>query len=76
MPIPLWKVVLSAHEITDAVVAIVARDSVLQHKPHPRPLHLCFERFSVEPGNAFFIGDDRSDAETGAETGSNFPYRD
>lgn len=42
---------------------------VKNHKPHPEPLLLALERLEVLPDEAVYIGDARSDLETGRAAG-------
>lgn len=55
-----------------SVDAIVARETVPEDKPHPRPLLVCLDALGVCPGDAAFVGDDPTDAETAARAGSSF----
>ncbi len=63
---------LSRDGLLDAVDVIVARGTVEEEKPHPRPLRECLAGVGVAPGNAVFIGDERSDATTATTAGSSF----
>lgn len=63
---------LSAHGVRDHVDVIVARGTIPEEKPHPRPLRECLAGVAVAPGNAVFIGDEESDAETAVAAGSSF----
>lgn len=68
--------VLKSHGLYGAVDALVARDTVPEQKPHPRPLEYCIERLNADPGNTVFVGDEQSDAETAVATGSSFLHPD
>jgi HAD superfamily hydrolase (TIGR01509 family) len=56
----------------EAIDVIVARETVQEGKPDPRPLAHCLDVLGTSPGNAAFVGDERSDAETAAATGTSF----
>ena len=55
-----------------SVDTIIARESVPEDKPHPRPLLACVDALGVGPGDTAFVGDDPTDAETAARAGSSF----
>lgn len=63
---------LERHGAYDAVDAIVARGTVEEEKPHPRPLQRCLESLDAMAGNAVFIGDERADTETAVAAGTSF----
>jgi phosphoglycolate phosphatase len=63
---------LSQYRLRDAVDVIVARGTVEEEKPHPRPLYESLASVGVAPGDAVFVGDERSDATTAAAAGSSF----
>jgi phosphoglycolate phosphatase len=67
---------LERHGVLDAVDAIVARGTVEEEKPHPRPLYECLAGIAVAPGNAVFVGDEQSDAETAVAAGTSFLHPD
>lgn len=67
---------LERYGMSTAVDALVGRDSVQEGKPNPRPLRECFARLGADSGNALFVGDERSDAETAVATGSSFLHPD
>ena len=48
---------------------VVSGDSTLQPKPHPAPLLLACERLSISPDTAVYVGDSRSDIESGRAAG-------
>lgn len=58
--------------VLDHVDAVIARDSLAEDKPHPRPLSRCLRGIDIEPGNAVFIGDEQTDAETARRAGTSF----
>ena len=66
------ELALNRHGLLDAVDVSVARGTVEEEKPHPRPLYECLASVAVAPGNAVFVGDARSDAETAVAAGTNF----
>lgn len=67
---------LERYDSLDAVDAIVGRETGTKGKPHPRPLQSCLDRLGAAAGNAVFIGDERTDAETAVATGSSFLHPD
>lgn len=68
------ELVLERFGVRDDVDAIVARETVPEQKPHPKPLEYCFELLDTAPGNAVFIGDEESDLQTARRTGTSFFY--
>ena len=48
---------------------VVSGDSTAQPKPHPAPLLLACERLSIAPDAAVYVGDSRSDIESGRAAG-------
>ncbi len=44
-------------EMRHRFLAIVGREDVLRHKPHPEPLLLCAERMTLEPRRCIYVGD-------------------
>lgn len=56
----------------DAVDAIVSRESTVEQKPRPEPLEKCLRALDVAPGNAVFVGDERSDATAAVRSGTSF----
>lgn len=67
---------LDRYGVLDAVDVIVARGTVEEEKPHPRPLYECLASVGVAPGNAVFVGDERSDAATSVAAGSSYLHPD
>lgn len=63
---------LEIHEVRGIVDVIVARGTVKEEKPHPRPLEECLAGLAVDPGNAVFVGDETSDAETAVAAETSF----
>lgn len=70
------ELALSRFDAIDAVDVIVARETVPQEKPHPRPLEAALAALSVRPGDALFVGDDRGDADTAGAAGASFLHPD
>lgn len=66
------EVALERFGALDAVDAIVSRETTREGKPHPRPLLECLDRLDADPGNAVFVGDERSDAEAAEKAGTSF----
>ena len=48
---------------------VVSGDSAAHPKPHPAPLLLACERLSIAPAAAAYVGDSRSDVESGRAAG-------
>ena len=48
---------------------VVSGDTAMHPKPHPAPLLLACDRLSIEPGAAVYVGDSRSDIESGRAAG-------
>lgn len=67
---------LKLHDVSAAIDALISRGSVQAEKPHPHLLLACLNRLDVEPGNAVYVGDERSDAETAVAAGTSFLHRD
>jgi phosphoglycolate phosphatase len=63
---------LTRHGLADAVDVVVARDTHPGDKPDPEPLADCVERLGGSPGNALFVGDERTDATTAGRAGTSF----
>ena len=63
---------LTRFDAGDAVDCVVARGTVPEEKPDPHPLEHCLGELGVAPGNAVFVGDERSDAETALAAGTSF----
>jgi phosphoglycolate phosphatase len=66
------ELALERYGMKKHVDALVARGTVPEEKPHPRPLLQCLAGVAVAPGNAVFVGDERTDAETAVSAGSSF----
>ena len=56
----------------EAVDAIVGRRSVVEGKPHPRPLVETFGRLDANPGDGVFVGDRDTDAGAAVGAGASF----
>lgn len=67
---------LRAHGVRDAIDAIVGRGTVLEEKPHPRPLTSCLSSLGADAGNSVFVGDDPSDAEAAVAAETSFLHPD
>ena len=75
-----WGIVTNKHAwLTEPLLAeldlrrrahcVVSGDSTAHPKPHPAPLILACDRLSVAPGAAVYVGDSRSDIESGRAAG-------
>ena len=54
--------------------AAVLCEDTERHKPDPEPLFECLRRLSLEPGEAVYVGDARSDLEAARNAGMDFAY--
>lgn len=70
------KRALERHGVLEAVDVVVARGTTDEEKPHPLPLYECLSNVGTSPGNAVFVGDHRSDAETAVAAGTSFLHVD
>ena len=52
----------------------VLADDTDRHKPDPTPLLMCLERLGIEPAEAIYIGDARSDYEAARNAHMAFGY--
>ena len=66
------RAILERHGVGDSFDAIVARDTIPESKPDPRPLEHCVEQLGVELGNVLFVGDEPTDAEAAHRAGTSF----
>jgi phosphoglycolate phosphatase len=67
-------VALETHGLTEAVDAVVGRDSVTGQKPDPEPLLAAIEQLDAAPERTLFVGDSESDEETATAAGTDFRY--
>ena len=65
----LTEPLLEALELHRRAACIVSGDSAAHPKPHPAPLLLACERLSIPPSAAVYVGDSRSDIESGRAAG-------
>ncbi len=65
----LTEPLLEALELHRRAACIVSGDSAAHPKPHPAPLLLACERLSIPPRAAVYVGDSRSDIESGRAAG-------
>ncbi|WIV66024.1 HAD family hydrolase [Natrialbaceae archaeon AArc-T1-2] len=68
------RIALANHDLLESVEAVVGRDSVSNHKPHPEPLLEVVERLEADPGRTLFVGDSIRDEETARRAGTDFEY--
>lgn len=66
------RAILDRHGAGGAFETIVARDTMPAGKPDPRPLLRCLDELGVDPGNALFVGNERTDAEAAHRAGTSF----
>lgn len=55
-----------------AVDVIVARETMDEQKPHPKPLQHCVEALDCRPGETVFVGDDPTDREAASRAGTSY----
>jgi phosphoglycolate phosphatase len=67
-------VALETHDLSEAVHAVVGRDSVATKKPDPEPLLAVVRELDVAPGRALFVGDSERDEVTASRAGTDFRY--
>ena len=65
----LTEPLLAALDLQRRAACIVSGDTASHPKPHPAPLLLACERLSIAPGAAVYVGDSRSDIESGRAAG-------
>ena len=65
----LTEPLLEALGLHRRAACVVSGDSAAHPKPHPAPLLLACERLSIAPGAAVYVGDSRSDVESGRAAG-------
>lgn len=53
--------------------AVLAEDTP-HHKPHPEPILTALKRLGLEPGEALYVGDARSDLEAARNAGVDFGF--
>ena len=65
----LTEPLLDALDLGRRADCVVSGDSTAHPKPHPAPLLLACDRLSIAPGAAVYVGDSRSDIESGRAAG-------
>ena len=65
----LTEPLLEALGLRRRAACVVSGDSAAHPKPHPAPLLLACERLSIAPDAAAYVGDSRSDVESGRAAG-------
>ena len=65
----LTEPLLESLDLRRRAACIVSGDSAPHPKPHPAPLLLACERLSVAPGAVAYVGDSRSDIDSGRAAG-------
>ena len=65
----LTEPLLESLDLRRRAACIVSGDSALHPKPHPAPLLLACERLAIEPRAAAYVGDSRTDIESGRAAG-------
>lgn len=69
-------VALDVHDVAAHVDAVVGRDTVANHKPHPEPLLATIDRVdaTLDPADVVFVGDSERDADTATAAGTAFAW--
>ena len=65
----LTEPLLESLDLRRRAACVVSGDSAEHPKPHPAPLLLACERLSIAPNAAVYVGDARSDIESGRAAG-------
>lgn len=65
----LTEPLLESLDLHRKAACVVSGDTAPHPKPHPAPLLLACERLSVAPSTAVYVGDSRSDIESGRAAG-------
>lgn len=68
------RIALDVHGLDEAVDAVVGRDTVEGMKPSPGPLHAALDGIGVDPADAVFVGDSKSDEQAAAAAGLDFQW--
>jgi len=68
------RIALAEHGLTDAVGAVVGRDTVPNRKPDPGPLLAVTDELGVAPERTLFVGDSGSDEAAAERAGMAFSY--
>ncbi|WP_165874800.1 DUF120 domain-containing protein [Natrarchaeobius oligotrophus] len=70
------EIALERFDVRDDVGAIVGRDTIPEHKPHPRTLETVAESLGVECGNVLYVGDEEVDATLAVDAGASYVHPD
>ena len=65
----LTEPLLESLDLDRRTACVVSGDTAAHPKPHPAPLLLACERLSIPPSAAVYVGDSRSDIESGRAAG-------
>ena len=65
----LTEPLLESLELHRRAACVVSGDTATHPKPHPAPLLLACDRLSIAPSAAVYVGDSRSDIESGRAAG-------
>ena len=65
----LTEPLLESLDLHRGAACVVSGDTAAHPKPHPAPLLLACERLSIAPHSAVYVGDARSDIESGRAAG-------
>ncbi|WP_339102963.1 HAD-IA family hydrolase [Haloterrigena salinisoli] len=68
------RIALEEHGLTEAVDAVVGRDTVATRKPDPEPLLEAVGELGVDPERALFVGDSDRDRVTAERAGVAFEF--
>lgn len=69
-----YEIDVVSKDIDRYMKTAVLADDTDRHKPDPTPLLICLERLGVEPAEAIYIGDARSDYEAARNAHMAFGY--
>lgn len=68
------RIALETHDLSDAVDAVVGRDTIDARKPDPEPVLEAVDRLAVRPSNALFVGDSDRDMLAAERAGVDFAW--
>jgi HAD superfamily hydrolase (TIGR01549 family) len=66
------EMVLEHFGLTEYFACVMTASQVINPKPHPEPLLKILEHFSIEPGEALFVGDSELDRKSSESAGVPF----
>ena len=72
--VPQYHIDMGRHGYDKRMDAAVLFEDTTKHKPDPEPLLECLRRLGVEPREALYLGDARSDMVAARAAGMDFAY--